>query len=129
VCKFNFKTGKLQYAAANNSFYLIRNQTLIICEADKMPVGMGHDDSKPFLLREIELLQGDVLYTFTDGLADQFGGPKGKKFKYKQFEDILLTVHKKPMRDQLMDLNQAFETWKGDLEQVDDICVLGIRIP
>lgn len=129
VCKFNFKTGKLQYAAANNSFYLIRNQTLIICEADKMPVGMGHDDSKPFLLREIELLQGDVLYTFTDGLADQFGGPKGKKFKYKQFEDILLTVHKKPMRDQLMDLNQAFETWKGDLEQVDDICVLGIKIP
>ena len=129
VCHFDFPSRKLTYAAANNSFYLIRDSSLILCEADKMPVGKGHDDTVMFSLRSVDLKPGDRLYTLTDGFADQFGGPKGKKFKYKQLEEFLLQHHHQPMQLQREKLETAFEVWKGDLEQVDDICVIGIHIP
>ena len=96
-------------------------------EADKMPVGM-HSEMHPFTLRSVDLEKNDVVYTFTDGLADQFGGPKGKKFKYKQLEDILLKICDRPMEEQKQHLNESFEVWKGDLEQIDDVLVIGIRI-
>ena len=78
--------------------------------------------------RYIDLQKGDTIYTFTDGFADQFGGPKGKKFKYKQLQDMLLAAVDLPLDTQKEQLNTAFEKWKGDLEQVDDVCVIGIRI-
>jgi serine phosphatase RsbU (regulator of sigma subunit) len=74
------------------------------------------------------LQEGDVLYLYTDGYADQFGGPKGKKFKYKQLNDLLLANSKKSMNDQSNLLVNEFDKWKGNLEQVDDVCVIGIRI-
>ena len=128
VCKLDIKNMKLQFSAANNSFYIIRNNTLMTCKADKMPVGKGHDDSVSFSFNEIELQKGDIIYTFTDGFADQFGGAHGKKFKYKPFEELLLAIHHEPMEVQKRKIEEAFIKWKGTLEQVDDVCVIGVRV-
>ena len=81
-----------------------------------------------FKLHTIESSKGDVLYLYTDGYADQFGGPKGKKFKYKQLNELLLSEYEKPLNVQHENIKKAFETWQGNLEQVDDVCILGIRI-
>lgn len=128
LCKLDIKNMKLQYAAANNSFYIIRHNELLICKADKMPVGIGHDDSISFTFNEMALEKGDIVYTFTDGYADQFGGPKGKKFKYKQLEDVLISICHLPMKEQSILLNQKFEDWKGRLDQVDDVLIIGVKI-
>jgi sigma-B regulation protein RsbU (phosphoserine phosphatase) len=128
VCKLDLPNMKLQYAAANNSFYIIRNQKLLVCKADKMPVGKGHDDSISFTFNEIELQKGDVIYTVTDGYADQFGGPRGKKFRYRQLEDILMSICTLPSSEQLSILNQKFEEWKGTLDQVDDVLIMGLKV-
>lgn len=128
LCKLDIKNMKLQYAAANNPFYIIRNNELLTCKADKMPVGKGHDDSISFTYNEIALQKGDIVYTFTDGYADQFGGPKGKKFKYKQLEDVLMAICTLPMKEQSTILNQKFEDWKGQLDQVDDVLIIGTKI-
>lgn len=127
LCNINLASMKLTYAAANNSFYIVRNNTLLTCKADKMPVGKGHDTT-PFTLSEIELQSGDMVFTFTDGYADQFGGEKGKKFKYKQMEELMVRISTLPMAEQKAELQQKFEAWMGDLEQVDDVCVIGVRV-
>jgi serine phosphatase RsbU (regulator of sigma subunit) len=128
LCAFDFTNNKLEYAAANNSFYIARNNGLISCEADKMPVGKSPKEHEPFTLHTVQLQKGDVVYMLTDGLPDQFGGPKGKKFKYKQLEDLLLQNCALPMEEQKSKLNSAFEQWKGNLEQVDDVLLIGMRI-
>ncbi len=128
LCAYDFENNKLEFAAANNPLWLVRNREVIEYKADKMPVGKYNDELKPFTLQTIDLQKGDTIYTFTDGFADQFGGPKGKKFKYKQLQDMLLAAVDLPLDTQKEQLNTAFEKWKGDLEQVDDVCVIGIRI-
>ncbi|MEO8761080.1 MAG: SpoIIE family protein phosphatase, partial [Bacteroidia bacterium] len=95
---------------------------------DKMPVGMYEEDPQPFSLEIFKLQKGDTVYTFTDGYADQFGGPKGKKFKYKSLETILLTNNSKPLVQQKETLSQAFDNWKGDLEQIDDVLLIAIKV-
>lgn len=128
LCAIDFKNSRMKYACANNSFYLIRDGQSIISETDKMPVGLSHDNEKPFTLHEMDLQKGDNLFLITDGYADQFGGPKGKKFKYKQLQDILIRVSNLETTDQKTRLSTAFENWQGQLEQVDDVCVIGIKI-
>ena len=128
LAAFDFTNNKLDYAAANNSFYIARDGGLISCVADKMPVGKSPKEKESFTLHTVDLKKGDVVYMLTDGLPDQFGGPKGKKFKYKQLEDILLGNCLKPMDDQKKSLNDAFDSWKGNLEQVDDVLLIGIRV-
>jgi len=128
LCAYDFENSKLEFAAANNPLWLVRNKEVIEYKADQMPVGKYNDESKPFTLQTIDLQKGDTIYTFTDGYADQFGGPKGKKFKYKQLQEMLLAASDLPLDTQKEQLNTAFEKWKGDLEQVDDVCVIGIRI-
>jgi serine phosphatase RsbU (regulator of sigma subunit) len=91
-----------------------------------MPVGKG-ERLEPFKLNEIQIQKGDTLYLYTDGYADQFGGPKGKKYKYKQLNEQLLAVSSLQLADQSKALIQNFENWKGNLEQVDDVCLIGIR--
>ena len=125
---FDFENSRLTYAAANNAFYIVRNGELIICKADKMPVGKSPRDTEPFNLQEVNLESGDVIYMLTDGLPDQFGGIKGKKFKYKQLEELLLAQAQKPMLEQRKILEKSFYDWKGNLEQVDDVLLIGIRI-
>ena len=128
LCKFNFSKMKLEFSAANNPLWLIRNNQLKEFIPDKMPVGKSPKDTIPFTLQTIDLEKGDVIYTLTDGYADQFGGKKGKKFKYSRLKEISLSGHTLPMKKQLALLDQQIEEWKGQLEQVDDILIIGIRV-
>ncbi len=118
---------KLTYSASNNAPVIVRDSTIINLPADKMPVGKGEQNNS-FTLHSIETKKGDMLYLFSDGYADQFGGPKGKKFKNKQLEEVLVSIHQKPMEEQKQLLADTIEKWKGNLEQVDDILIAGIRI-
>jgi serine phosphatase RsbU (regulator of sigma subunit) len=106
----------------------VRNNEVIISETDKMPVGLSHDNQRPFLLHETELKKGDSLYLITDGYADQFGGEKGKKYKYKPLQELFLRIHQEAPHQQKEILSKEFEDWKGHLEQVDDVCIIGIKI-
>lgn len=128
LCNLDVKNMRLQYAAANNSFYIVRDNKIVDCKADKMPVGKGHDDSILFKHNEMDLQKGDTIYTLTDGYADQFGGEKGKKFRYKQLEELLIAINKEPMETQKERLDTAFVNWLGELEQVDDVCIIGVRV-
>jgi len=128
LISFDFKNKKLIYAAANNPVWVIRDKEFIALEADRMPIGKHDKDSIPFTQREFDLQLGDVVYTLTDGFPDQFGGPKGKKFMYKQLENLLISISHESMEIQKQKLENVFENWKGDLEQVDDVCVIGVKI-
>ncbi len=127
LCAFDFNNKALQYSAANNSFYIIRNKELIVCKADKMPIGLSTKMDN-FKTHEIQLQQNDVVYMFTDGYADQFGGEKGKKFKYKQLEELMISVSENPMIEQMDILIKTFDAWMGSNEQTDDVLVIGIKI-
>jgi serine phosphatase RsbU (regulator of sigma subunit) len=122
----NGKT-KYSYAAANNEPVIIRNNDVIILPKDKMPVGKG-ERNESFNLYTIDVQDGDTLYLYTDGYADQFGGPKAKKFKYRQLNDLLISVSRHDPLEQLHILKQSFQDWKGSLEQVDDVCIVGVKI-
>src|ERR1035437_1244893 len=128
LCAYDFENMKLHFAAANNPLWIVRNDELLEYKPDKMPVGKYGDDLKSFSHQTIDLQKGDVVYSFTDGYADQFGGPKGKKFKYKQLEEKLLAHHKLPMDEQKKTLGEIFDNWRGNLEQIDDVLVIGIKI-
>jgi len=127
LCSINTESKKLNFAGANNGLYLIRNNEVTQIKPDKQPIG-NYKDAKPFTNHEMDLQKGDVIYAFSDGYPDQFGGPKGKKFMYKPFRNLLLDIHQKPMDDQHNILMNAFEEWRGELEQIDDVCVIGVRI-
>lgn len=120
------KNKKLYWSGANNPLWYIQDHTLIEIKANKQPIGKT-DNAQPFTTHEIEYKENTTFYLFTDGLADQFGGPKGKKFKYKQFHELLITINDKTMKEQALLIDKKFENWRKDLEQVDDVCVIGIR--
>ena len=123
---YDARNNRLSYSAANNAPVLIRNHALQILPKDKMPVGDG-EKKEDFTLHTLELNAGDALYLVTDGYADQFGGPLGKKFKSRQLESRLLTYHQLSAAEQEERLLGDFLQWKNKLEQVDDICIIGIR--
>ena len=128
LCILDMNTGKLDYAGANNPLYLIRDSKMIKYEADRMPIGIHFISFTPFTNQAIKIEKDDYLYLFSDGYADQFGGPKGKKFMYKPFQDLLLKNHNKPMEMQKEILDTTFEKWKGERDQVDDVMVIGMKI-
>ena len=128
LLSFDFKNNILYCAAANNPVWIIRGGELIEIKADRMPVGKHDKDILPFTLHKINLQKNDVVYTLTDGFADQFGGPDEKKFKYKPLQELLLSISTEPMEIQKQKLNDVFDNWKGSLEQVDDVCLIGIRV-
>lgn len=128
LCSYDFNAMKLTYSNANNNFYIIRDNELIVSKSNKMPVGAGHSSDKLFEAYELEIKKGDLVITLTDGYADQFGGQKGKKFKYKQLEELLFSNAHLPLKDIKTKLNESIELWRGGLEQVDDICIIGIKI-
>ena len=125
LCKL--KNTPLFYSGANNPLWIIRDSELIETKADKQPIGR-YDKNAPFTTHTIELQKGDSIYIFSDGYSDQFGGEKGKKFKSKAFRQLLLSIQDKTMEDQRILIDEAFETWRGNLEQIDDVCVIGVRI-
>ena len=128
LCAYDFENMKLEFAAANNPLWLIRDGAMQEFKPDKMPVGMYHSAAAPFSLQTIDLKKGDIIYTFTDGYADQFGGEKGKKYKYKQLQEKLLAIKDLPLSDQKNILEKEFEKWRGNLEQVDDVLIIGVKI-
>ena len=120
-------TNQITYSAANNAPILVSNNQIVELPKDRMPVGKGEKINE-FTLHTINAKIGDILYLYTDGFADQFGGPKGKKFKYKTLNELLLNNSHLTMNEQLVNLNLEFINWKGELEQVDDVCIIGIYI-
>jgi len=127
LCNLNLKSKTLQYAGANNPLWIIRDGELLEYKANKQPVGKHHP-MVPFENHSIDLMSGDAVYLFSDGLVDQFGGEKGKKFKAANLKSLLLSFQKLPMATQQKEIETVFHSWRGNLEQVDDICILGFRI-
>jgi serine phosphatase RsbU (regulator of sigma subunit) len=136
----------LKYAGAHNPLWIIRPNTsgnndelkkylslttdnclLYEIKANKQPIGQ-FDNPEPYTTHTIELQKGDSLYIFSDGYADQFGGDKGKKLKTANFKKLLLSIQKETMEQQKQLIDEAFENWKGELEQLDDVCVIGVRV-
>lgn len=128
LCAINYEKMELQYAAAFNPLYLIRNGELFQYKADKFPVGAFVGEKQKFVNNTIQLQKGDMVYVFSDGYADQFGGPKGKKFMAGNFRQLLLEAAKLSANEQRQLLDQTIENWRGDLEQVDDILIIGVKI-
>lgn len=129
ICSLNHKTKELEYAGAFNPLYLLRDGEIIQTKGDKFPIGSFLDGETPnFTNNKIQLLEGDQLYIFSDGYADQFGGPRGKKFMYKKFRDLLIENGKKDLSVQKELLVESLQSWMGDEEQVDDILVIGVKV-
>lgn len=128
MCNFSPDRKKLQFACAMNPLWVIRGNSIIEYRADKFPVGEYLDEVKPFTLLEHSCEPNDMIYIFSDGYADQFGGPDGKKLKYKQLRDILCSIADLSCDEQQNVLNDRFTKWKGSHEQVDDVLVIGIKI-
>ncbi|MDF2449687.1 MAG: protein serine/threonine phosphatase [Bacteroidota bacterium] len=124
---FNSNTCELFWSGANNPLWYFQNNALKEITADKQPIGKT-DYPKPFTTHRIQLVKGDIFYLFTDGYADQFGGPKGKKLKYKPLKELLTENSQEAPDIQKQKLEKLFNDWKGDLEQVDDVCIIGIKV-
>jgi serine phosphatase RsbU (regulator of sigma subunit) len=129
IIRINYKTCEIEWAGANNPLWIIRDGSSEVYEikGDKQPIGLTHSPSL-FTNHQLQLKQGDSVFLFTDGFADQFGGPRGKKFKYKQLKDVLLGNNHLPHSQQKKKLEDIFYEWSGKLEQVDDICLIGIKL-
>jgi len=129
LCALNMKTHAVQWSGANNPLWVVRHNSDGIHEvkANKQPIGK-YSKYETFDTHNIQLEQGDALYLFTDGFADQFGGPDGRKFKARNMKELVMSMKGEPMDVQKQLFEQTFESWKGNLEQVDDVCVLGIRV-
>ncbi len=127
LLRFDRKQNEITYCASNNKPVIISNNNIYQLTCDKMPVGKG-EKTEEFSIHTLSVSKGDVIYLYTDGYADQFGGAKGKKFKYKQLNELLLNINHTPFISQKDVLLQTFKNWQGDLEQVDDICVMGIQV-
>ncbi len=128
LCILNQEKKSVQYAGAYNPLFLLRNGELTQIKADRMPIGIYLKEKESFTNHVLELENTDVLYMFSDGYIDQFGGNNGKKFLAKHFKELLIKIHTKPMQEQKEILNQTLETWRGELEQVDDILVMGFKL-
>lgn len=126
ICLIDFAENTLYYAGANNPLYLVRGGELIHYRADKMPVAI-HYRMQPFTLHKIGLQKGDAFYIFSDGYADQFGGPNQKKFMSAKMKETFVSMAGQPMLKQGERLNEMFEEWKGEEPQVDDVTVIGVR--
>lgn len=123
------KGNVLSFAGAHNPLWIIKKdaEDIIEVKADKQPVGK-FDMSTPFTTHRIEMEKGDTFYIFSDGFSDQFGGDKGKKFKAANFKKLLLSIQSQSMSEQKKTIDEAFEKWRGDLEQLDDVCVIGVQV-
>ena len=128
LCSLNKKEMKLKFAGAYNPLYLIRDNELEIIKTSKFAIGSFKPGENNFETFEIDVQKGDKIYIFSDGYADQFGGPRGKKFMYRQFKETLLSTINESMEDQKQLLDKKIESWRGDHEQVDDIVIFGVEV-
>lgn len=128
LCCLNVKTLELQWAGANNPLTIVRNNTIEKIKADKQPIGF-YPMQRPFTNHNLLLQQGDCIYIYSDGYADQFGGAEGKKLTYKKLDQLFLAHSQTPMGEQKKVFKNYFEEWRGSSDQIDDVCILGVRIP
>lgn len=129
LCIFDLDNNKLQFAGANNPCWIVRNNELTELKADKQAITASTDmEKREFTNYNFELRKDDCVYLFTDGFADQFGGPDEKKFGHRRLRELLLTMSNKPCHDQKKILEKTFEHWRGTLEQIDDVCFIGVKI-
>ncbi len=129
VCIIDKNNMSLQYSGAHNPIYLINNNKLLEYKADKMPIGIhAIKVVKAFTNNEIKIRKGDMLYLFSDGYTDQFGGEKGLRFRQASFKKVLLEIHKKNPEEQKLILDQTLKNWQGDYKQIDDIMILGLQL-
>lgn len=128
LCIINQDKTELQFAGANNPLYIIRDNEILEIKADKMPVGINAVTEETFTNNYFEIQKNDRIYMFSDGYPDQFGGPFGKKFKYRPFKQLLLDIHKSKMTEQQAVLKDTIETWMNGQEQIDDILVMGFIV-
>jgi len=129
-CAIDINDMILEFSGAFNPLYLIRDNKITEIKGDRFAIGIDETNFKDqtFKNHMIPLQEGDLIYIFSDGFADQFGGPEGKKFKYRRFRHLLLNIHQLPMEDQRNILETSLREWKGDHEQVDDVMVMGIKV-
>jgi serine phosphatase RsbU (regulator of sigma subunit)/tetratricopeptide (TPR) repeat protein len=125
---FDEEMKSVEYAGANNPLIIVRDGILTEYKPDKMPIGIHQNFNQPFTNHEIDLVKGDMLYIFSDGYVDQFGGPDGKKFMIRNLKKLLLEIHSDDMKTQKHSIEGILNTWMGDLDQVDDILLMGIRV-
>jgi serine phosphatase RsbU (regulator of sigma subunit) len=123
----NADNNQLNYSGAFNPVYIVKKNRILEMPGDKMPIGIAADEEKSFTDHYCELDEGDLVYFFTDGFVDQFGGPKGKKFKYQPFRSLILNISQLPIHRQKEKLMETFIGWKGNLPQLDDVLLLGWR--
>lgn len=128
ICSWDPDAGLLQYAGAHRPLWMVRDGVLTETKATKVAVGGFTSDDQEYELHEIQPQKGDQFYMHSDGYADQFGGPKGKKLKVKSFKKLILEVEQKPMMEQMVVLNSSIEEWMANYEQIDDVCVIGVRV-
>ncbi|HTL82735.1 MAG TPA: SpoIIE family protein phosphatase, partial [Bacteroidia bacterium] len=127
LARLDLKTKEVAWCGANNPLYCFINGEFTEFKPNKQPVGFSYE-MKAFEDRIIKMNSGDTLYLFTDGFADQFGGPKGKKFKYSRLIETLRSLQDKNMEQQKEELTRVFDDWKGNYEQIDDVCIVGLRL-
>lgn len=129
LCSFDKTNNELEFAAAFNPLYLVRDGEMFEIKGNKFSVGIYLEkETRNFTNHKLKVQKGDVIYIFSDGYADQFGGPEGKKFMQRQFRNLLLDIHRKPMPEQKRILDSTIEHWRGNEDQVDDILVIGMRV-
>lgn len=128
VCSIDRSTNMLDFAGANNSLYLVQDGELIVLKGDKVGISAEFEISNSYTNLEIEIKKGDVIYLTSDGFPDQFGGPRYKKYTYRKMEELFGRIHKMDISDQYRIIQDEIERWRGDKDQIDDICVMGVRI-
>ncbi|MBU8892970.1 MAG: response regulator [Bacteroidales bacterium] len=128
LCIIDSENHKMQFAGAHNPLYLIKNNELKVIKGDRMPVSIHQNAHKSFENHEFDIEEDDVIYIFSDGYYDQIGGPQNRKFMSRNFQNLLLDIHKNPMADQHQILDETIKEWKGDNIQLDDILVIGIKL-
>jgi serine phosphatase RsbU (regulator of sigma subunit) len=119
----------LKYAGANNPIIIANNEKILELKPDKMPISLYMDIKKSFFTQEIEITSNDMIYMYTDGFVDQFGGEKGKKFFKRNLFKLVKSISSKNIIEQKTILNDTFNSWKADEPQLDDVTLLGFRIP
>lgn len=129
LCRYIPSTQTLQFAGAHNPLYIVRRGELIELAADKQPIGIHIGEPRAFGLREVQLEKDDMIYMSSDGYADQFGGPKGKKFKSVNLEKLFVQIAPHSPAAQRAELEAVFDEWKAGYEQLDDVCIFGVRLP
>ncbi|NJK84961.1 MAG: SpoIIE family protein phosphatase [Bacteroidales bacterium] len=128
LCIIDCKRMELEYSGAYNPLYLVSNGQLSVLKGDRMPIGIHLNFQQPFSDYRIQVKPKDMIFLFSDGYADQFGGPEGKKFRYKNFQDLLVSIAEKSVAEQKEILHRSFLEWKGKEEQVDDVLIWGLHV-